>query len=37
MTKMELEYGIPRLNYPVNSRRFPEMLEDVSKNKPTFL
>ena len=31
--KRELEYGIPRLHYPVDSRRFPDIFADVRKNK----
>ena len=35
--KRELEYRIPRLHLPVNSRRFRETFEDFCKNKPIFL
>ena len=34
--KRELEYRIPRLHSPVNSRRFPETFGDVC-NKTGFL
>ena len=33
----ELEYRIPRLHSPVNSRRFPETFGDFCKTKTTFL
>ena len=35
--KRELEYRIPRLHSPANSRRFPEISGDVCKNKTIFL
>ena len=35
--KRELEYRIPRLHYPVKSRRFPEMSGDCFTNKTSFL
>ena len=35
--KRELEYRIPRLHSPVNSRRSPETFEDFCKNKTSFL
>ena len=35
--KRELEYRIPRLHSPENSRRLPEIFEDVCKNKPSFM
>ena len=34
---IKLEYRIPRLHSPVNSRRFPEISGDVCKNKTSFL
>ena len=36
-SKKELEYRIPRLHSPVNSRRFPEIFGDLCKNKTSFL
>ena len=30
-TKRELEYRIPRLHHPVNSRRFPDIFADLCK------
>ena len=33
----ELEYRIPRLHSPVDSRRFPEIFGDFCKNKTSFL
>ena len=35
--RRELEYRIPRLHSPANSRRLPETFEDFSKNKTTLL
>ena len=35
--KRELEYGIPRLHSPVNSRRFPDIFGDFCENKTVFL
>ena len=35
--KRELEYRIPRLHSPENSRRFPEIFGYVCKNKASFL
>ena len=37
MLMRELEYRIPRLHYPINSRRFPEIFGDLCKNKTSFL
>ena len=34
--KRELEYRIPRIHSQVNSRRFPEIVGDRCKNKPSF-
>ena len=36
-SKREVEYRIPRLHSPGNSRRFPEMFRDLCKNKRSFL
>ena len=35
--KREVEYRIPRLHYPVNSRRFPETFGDFCRNETSFL
>ena len=35
--KRELEYRIPRLHSPANSRRLPEIFGDFYKNKTGFL
>ena len=37
LTKRELEYRIPRLHSPVNTRRFPEIFGDFCKNETIFL